>query len=499
MKKHFFLLMLATLVGFASCSQSDNEWPLQTDEVTQATFQVQPPATRASVEGLSHYIVEAYEAKDLTQTPVRVESSTGSLTLTLKKNTEYTFLFWADFAKVASGTTEPLIGYYRTDNLQEVSVVDNTLPGERAYCLAVSFNSKDFEANKTVVLKNAVAQVNLIEATGLTAANNTVTITYPASTKFNVGTGAIVEASATPVAHTFTGIAQIAKDEVIATDYILAPQGSQAVTNISVQLNKEAKKYISNVPFQCNYKTNIKGEYSNLYNAGFGISNEVDDYEHHTDQELTIAKIGDYYYKDNTFSANYDASKGCIGVVYRQKTTTESGMIVSLTEGAKLTWGPKDINSPADDLYNGQANMDAVKAIDPDFSDYPAFSHCAKFSPSGSTGWYLPAKYELQALYAGYNGLRWVAKGVVPGNGEVVEWEDFDNMPDQDDTTARTYFNKKLTDATTEAGTSFARADHWSSSEDTELNSWYVYFAYGATNNHYNKGTRTSVRCVKAF
>lgn len=249
------------------CAGCGEELTPQTQPTT--TFTIETPAvTRAEVTGLSRYIVEAYEGNDLTTTPVRVESSTGSLTIALKKETDYTFLFWADKG-----------GYWNTADLKAVAVTTDkkTDAGQAAYCLCVSFNSKDFEANKAVTLKNATAQVNFVETAGLATANNTLKVTYATGAALNVGTGKVTEVTG-EVVHTYTAIAQAAPNATLAADYVLAPLNEKSVVNLTVQFNDEAEKAIGNVPFQQSYRTNIKGEYSNLYNSVFTISNEVGDY-----------------------------------------------------------------------------------------------------------------------------------------------------------------------------------------------------------------------------
>ncbi len=264
MKKRMLLLMTGAIVALASCSQAD-EMSMQPQEEGQlATFTIEAPATtRATVNNLTRYIVEAYEGTSATDAPVaREESGTPSLTLTLKKNTEYTFLFWADGGTAKTETTSGS-GYWNTDDLKAVSITTDKKEevGEAAYCLATTFNSKDFETNKNVTLKNATAQVNFMETGGLITDNNTLTVWYDAAIVLNVGTGKVSEIKGV-FAHTFTGIEKAAKGTILATDYLLAPLGEEHLASLQIELNKETTKTISNVPFQQSYKTNIKGEYS---------------------------------------------------------------------------------------------------------------------------------------------------------------------------------------------------------------------------------------------
>ena len=265
MKKRMLLLMTEAIVALASCSQAD-EMPMQPQEEGQlATFTIEAPGTtRAAVNNLTRYIVEAYEGSSATDAPVaREESASTSLTLTLKKNTDYTFLFWADRGTAKTEAT-PSSGYWNTDDLKAVTVTTGkeSEVGEVAYCLATTFNSKDFEAKKNVTLKNATAQVNFVETDGLVTENNTLAVRYDVNnTELNVGTGKVKDIIGFAT-HTFTGIEKAAKDAILATDYLLAPLGEERLLNLTITFNNEAPKDFTNVPFEQSYKTNIKGEYS---------------------------------------------------------------------------------------------------------------------------------------------------------------------------------------------------------------------------------------------
>ena len=264
MKKSILSLIAGAIVALASCSQSD-DMPGQPQEGVQtATFTIQTPATtRGAVTGLSRYIVEAYEGSTAMGTPVaRVEAATGTLTLGLKKNTEYTFLFWADKGTAKAGSTASS-GYWNTNDLKAVTITSGkeSTAGEAAYCLTQTFNSADFDANKTVALKNATAQVCFIEAAGLSAADNELKVTYPKGGTLNVGTGSVTDVAGT-ITHTFTNIGQVAASTTLATDYILAPKDEDRVFDLTIQLNSEAPKTIPNAPFRQCFITNIKGKYT---------------------------------------------------------------------------------------------------------------------------------------------------------------------------------------------------------------------------------------------
>lgn len=425
MKKSIFSLMAGVIIALTSCSQTDEVLTTTQENEQIVTFTVgtAPTVTRAAVDGakLTRYIVEAFENADISDnaTPLRVESSTGSLQLTLKKNTYYTFVFWADGGTAKTETTVT-DGYWNAESLRDVYAKDENKIGEPAYCLTKQFNSKDFAANTAITLKNATAQVNFVETKGLAGTSNTLKVTYTGTggrNRVNIATGEEAGYYGDNTC-TFTISGTIAENAVMATDYVLVPQNEQKVIDIKVQLNSEAERTISNVPFQMGYKTNIKGEYSNLYASTFTVSNEVEDYTNNADNEFQpIARKGFFYYSDNTYSATYDSGKTLIGIVYEVNADGKSGKMVGVqipkedwnsfsnNEG-QLRWSTEnaDVTTDSD---NGRKNMAAIAAISDWESKYPAFAWAHSLNTDNTviytddaTGvWYLPAIHELEAIY----------------------------------------------------------------------------------------------------
>lgn len=326
MKKSILSLIAGAIVALASCSQSD-EMPGQPQEGEQlATFTIQTPAaTRADVAGLSRYIVEVYEGTTATGTfAERVEDSAGTLIVHLKKNTDYTFLFWADKGTAKDESAgRASSGYWNTDDLKAVTVTfgRESVKGEVAYCLVKTFNSKDFAANGTVVLKNATAQVNFVESSGLLSTDNTLAVTYAAGATLNVGTGKVTEVSGA-ITHTFTGIGTVSADATLATDYILAPKGEQMVRDLTLKLNTEDPKSVTNVPFEQCFITNIKGEYSSLGQFTF-----------------TITADDTWGTPDN----NYDLSVSVWDGTYPQSVDEAKAWLGTEVEGANDTDGKKHV------------------------------------------------------------------------------------------------------------------------------------------------------------
>jgi hypothetical protein len=85
---------------------------------------------------------------------------------------------------------------------------------------------------------------------------------------------------------------------------------------------------------------------------------------------------------------------GSAGVVFEITNGGQNGKMVSVEE-TQCSWSYEEIETDAVNLDDGMANMNTIKAINPDLSKYPAFKWCVDYG----TGWYLPAKNELQTIY----------------------------------------------------------------------------------------------------
>lgn len=407
MKKSILSLIAGAVVALASCSQSD-EMPGQPQEGVQtATFTIETPAaTRSAVTDLSRYIVEAYEGTTATGIPAaRVEAATGTLTLVLKKNTEYTFLFWADKGTAKTGSAASS-GYWNTGDLRAVSITQGkeSTAGEAAYCLAQTFSSANFEANQTVTLKNATAQVCFVETAGLSAADNELKVTYSAGGTLNVGTGSVTDGTEA-VTHTFTNIGQATANATLATDYILAPKGEDRVLNLTILLNTEDPKSITNVPFRQCFSTHIKGEYSSLGQFTFTVT--ADDEWEGTKEVKELPKVGDYYYKDGTWSPENKETNAILGVVYKVNADG-TGKIVSPTESNEAWTTTENIVETNATTTDGKSNTGTifagVSAGTYTLDNYPIFKLCQELRTStGNGGWYIPSSADFGELFDAAN------------------------------------------------------------------------------------------------
>ena len=102
---------------------------------------------------------------------------------------------------------------------------------------------------------------------------------------------------------------------------------------------------------------------------------------------------------------------GSGGVVYEITNGGQNGKMVSVTE-TKLAWSTESINTNARNEDDGMANMNTIKALNPDLSKFPAFKWCADYG----TDWYLPALNELRTIYK----LKSTIKSTLSANGYTL-------------------------------------------------------------------------------
>lgn len=97
----------------------------------------------------------------------------------------------------------------------------------------------------------------------------------------------------------------------------------------------------------------------------------------------------------NTFFyvGQYSTTFGSGGVVFKITNGGQNGKMVSVTE-TNLAWSTERITTNARNQDDGMANMNTIKALNPDLSKYPAFKWCADYG----TDWYLPALNELKTI-----------------------------------------------------------------------------------------------------
>lgn len=270
MKSKLFLLSLGLTVLLVGCN-NENDAGTSPGGSAMASFRTELPGTVTQATDdtytPSRYIMEIYPGTTATGTPdIRIEQDNGLFDhVKLTYEVTYTCLFWAD-----NGTPDDAANdeYIATD-LKAAKLEANTCPTHPAYAGTVRITAGTSAVEDySVRLTHAVAKVSYIQdQRAFTAADNTLAVAFPITYRLNVEDGSVSEIENTTTTHTFAGIGQVDAGTTIATGYVIAPSVTASTQNITVTLNNETSKTISNVPLQRNYNTNLRGAFSDLYNS----------------------------------------------------------------------------------------------------------------------------------------------------------------------------------------------------------------------------------------
>lgn len=265
--------MLGIAAMLASCSQGD-DLPADANgnETVKVAFNLTTDDVRTRAgesEGTpKQYVVEIYEGENAT-TGTFVEQKTfgeQNFTMELKKNTTYSFLFWA----CTDGNV------YNTTSLKAVTYASPTAAACEAWCGELLNQTITVSAEPlTAELKHAVAKVVYYNTDALTAASNTLTVTYPSTQTFDVSTKTVTTTESTLIRA--YAVTKKGANAIIVTDFLFAPSDG-ALYTLNVKMNEETGRDIPNVPLQANFVTTIKGAYSNYYESTFTVDSSVEDF-----------------------------------------------------------------------------------------------------------------------------------------------------------------------------------------------------------------------------
>lgn len=474
MKCKYLLTLVGITAMLAGCNKEET-WQLDNRLATTKSFTVNVDDgvnTRAASVP-TRYVMEVYKGTETT--PVsHTEQATGVFENVLLDNGEtYTALFWADYGvPTAAGGTPAATNEYDVADLKAAKVAKQpTMTAFAGTTGEFTVGTTAEDVYTSVTLTHAVAMVNFVQTEALTSAANTLTVKYPKSYSLNVADGAVTEIAG-EVTHTFAYSDKTAG--TLGTSYIIAATTSDAqpaktLFDITATMNGETPKTISNVPFERRYRTNISGAYSNKQETALTVTCEADWGTPDNDQPFPVVyyAIGDLY----------PDAENPIGVVFQISNGGVNGKILSLTQEANKAWGPADVMTDATDSSDGLANMRIIQALDPDFSDYPAFAAAHALNGSsanyaaGSTGvWYLPARGEWEKVYFNW----WYSDQ--NGNNQIL----------------------------TKAGGTALSTKYWSSTDGIYSNNIQAVFTDFTPNAPYvqsgdSKNTGNCVRCIMAF
>jgi len=394
--KKILYIMCAVAAMFVSCTKEDSgnerltgEHKVTISAVPNLSMADEPNMKSIQTRGTvtcNRFIIELYTDADY-NTMVGTQQSTtdGNFTLTLDRTKTYYALLWADNNASA---------IYDVTSLKAVTLKTGQLPVE-AFCGKLTIAAGN-QAKYDVSLKRAVAKVNLNETGYLP--KGSVTVKYNQKPAFNVadgttsGTSAGLTATVTTTAD-FTGTKTV--PVTLNTDQPIYVLASNTAGNVDFTLQyKDATEIFAETeftvtaPVQANYNTNIKGHFTTV---------------------VPIAKVGDFYYKNGTWSSTNKATADnpIIGVVFVVNADGKSGKIVSMDSGIYIAWSSEEVLIPgADSKTDGEANTAAITSYSGYSPEkYPAVAWCVAKNTQAIAGinWYLPATDELVSL-CGTNG-----------------------------------------------------------------------------------------------
>ncbi len=389
--KKILYIMCAVVTMLAGCTKEENggemiacEREVTISAVPDMSMADEPDMksvqTRSTVT-CNRYVIELYADADY-NTMVGTQQSTtdGNFALTLDRTKTYYALLWADNNASA---------IYDVTSLKAVTLKAGQSPKEAFYGkLTIAGNQAKYD----VSLKRAVAKLNLNETGYLP--QGSVTVKYNQKPAFSVvaGTTSGTATSLTATVTTTTYITGTKEAPVtLNTDQSIYVLASTTSANVDFTLQyKDATEasaeteFSVTAPVQANYNTNIKGHFTTV---------------------VPIAKVGDFYYKNGTWSSTNKATADnpVIGIVFVVNADGKSGKIVSLDSGIYIAWSSETVLIPgAESTTDGASNTAAITSYTGySATKYPAIAWCvAKNTPAiAGINWYLPARDELVALY----------------------------------------------------------------------------------------------------
>ena len=218
----------------------------------------------------------------------------------------------------------------------------------------------------------------------LTSDVNTLVVKYPESYSLNVDDMSVTKIAG-EVSHSFT----YSSKEVgtLGTSYIIAATGTtKTVMDITATMTSGGatnSKAVTAIPFECNYRTNIYGAYSNLYNSTLSVTCNTQ--WETTNKEVTFPvtpQVGNFFYSDKTYSTDLKTNKTVIGIVFWvDPTDPTKGKIISLDE-SYLVWNQDNITIPGtESKTDGAANTATFTSYSDYLTKFPCVACSASYFP----------------------------------------------------------------------------------------------------------------------
>ena len=346
MKTRHLLMSLIALVAIliASCSEQQPGTGMEAGGTKTLTFrlttdgQAQTRAAAPSVTGHKlEYILQVLDAGGSILSGYTQRVETGTFDVTLPLGVAYTCLFWAQYIPDAGGDNE----FFDTDDLKAVALKKPLTADDQcqAFCATASVAAADEALTQTVVMKRAVAQVNIksdTQMTGyskLTAAYTNVPNTFNVLDNTVTTTGG-VSGDADFEITSFSSTPDADGKYICQSAYFLASaNGAGSMLNIALDTYITAAPgavfktiTVNNVPAKKNVRTNVLMDFA-ATSSTYTYTLDFADFDATDINHKTVSTWDGSYPAVNT-SATYSGGDGSQANPY---------IIGSATDLAQLT------------------------------------------------------------------------------------------------------------------------------------------------------------------
>ena len=346
MKTRHLLMSLIALVAIliASCSEQQPGTGMEAGGTKTLTFrlttdgQAQTRAPAPSVTGHKlQYILQVLDAGGNILSGYTQRVETGTFDVTLPLGVAYTCLFWAQYIPDAGGGSE----FFDTDDLKAVALKKALTADDQcqAFCATASVAAADEALTQTVVMKRAVAQVNIksdTQMTGyskLTAAYTNVPNTFNVLDNTVTTTGG-VSGDADFEITSFSSTPDADGKYICQSAYFLASaNGAGSMLNIALDTYITAAPgavfktiTVNNVPAKKNVRTNVLMDFA-ATSSTYTYTLDFADFDATDINHKTVSTWDGSYPAVNT-SATYSGGDGSQANPY---------IIGSATDLAQLT------------------------------------------------------------------------------------------------------------------------------------------------------------------
>ena len=477
MKKNFIYFAITLLMGlFAACSQEEAPGASSSSN-NLVNISAELPSefaqTRAIPEVTDHYLRCILEISDADGNQVYREEKLGteatngklSFTFALENAGTYNYMMWADFIPAEGQSKDQVTGryadkFYNTEDLTKVTIKDASLLYNSDACDAFS-SQGSFEKSQAslenplnVTLTRPFAKLIVSDKSKANFDKcQTVAVSQKIPAAFNVSTGkvstemidAIMSATEPIGTSETTGETtdlQLFSCYVFAEDDVL---GEIALTFVTEDGGRTVA-IPANVPVKKNTRTQVRGYFIAESSANTQIDTDFGEWKPDIDGgdlepvvPTVNPEIGDFYYKDGTYSAELkeDAENPCVGIVfattpldgdvasnYGSEYTAIKGYVVALesaptntrlefcAKGSDIDFTGMELNKTG---YENTKAFFADERYTNNTDKYPVIEKYLAFktntpTPEKSSGWYIPSINQLKEMTIGYYGFEETAK-----------------------------------------------------------------------------------------